>query len=214
MALKALAGALTGGVGGAAGAISGTLVAPQVGQMADELGLPEPVKHALAQGAAGTVGAAVGGGSGAAAAVNKVGNNYLTSQQLARDKEMVACKSLSCTVGVKMKYGGLDAFQDAGLLIGVGGGIGYQAAEALGAAKIDALVPGARKVGRAPSPGQTFVDDLYKVNKPGVDYVVVEYKFGTSTLKKTVTSPLTSPPYPVAFKLELGGFPAVDLTSF
>lgn len=33
--------------------------------------------------------------------------------------------------------------------------------------------------------GQTGVDDLFKVNKPGVDYVVVEYKYGTSTLKPT-----------------------------
>ena len=29
------------------------------------------------------------------------------------------------------------------------------------------------------------MDDLFKVNKPGVDYVVVEYKYGTSTLKPT-----------------------------
>lgn len=28
--------------------------------------------------------------------------------------------------------------------------------------------------------GKTGIDDLYKVNKPGVDYVVVEYKFDST----------------------------------
>jgi filamentous hemagglutinin len=40
-------------------------------------------------------------------------------------------------------------------------------------------------VGRSPSIGQTGIDDLYKVDKPGVDYMVVEYKFGSSVLAKT-----------------------------
>lgn len=45
-----------------------------------------------------------------------------------------------------------------------------------------ALPPGAEKIGRSVSVGQTGIDDLYKV---GDSYVVVEYKFGTSELKKT-----------------------------
>ncbi len=57
--------------------------------------------------------------------------------------------------------------------------------DTLGSSKIEALIPGAEKIGRSPSVGQTGVDDLFKVNKPGVDYVVVEYKYGTSTLKNT-----------------------------
>ncbi|WP_374411186.1 DUF637 domain-containing protein [Hydrogenophaga sp.] len=57
--------------------------------------------------------------------------------------------------------------------------------DTLGASKFESLIPGAEKIGRSPGVGQTGVDDLYKVNKPGVDYVVVEYKYGTSTLKNT-----------------------------
>jgi hypothetical protein len=62
--------------------------------------------------------------------LNEAANNYLTSvQELQRDKEIAACKSLGCVAGVKLKYGGIDAMQDAGLLIGVGGGMGYQGFE-------------------------------------------------------------------------------------
>ena len=57
--------------------------------------------------------------------------------------------------------------------------------ELMGTEKIGEVIPGAQKVGRSPGIGQTGIDDLYKVNKPGVDYVVVEYKFGSSVLGKT-----------------------------
>jgi filamentous hemagglutinin len=57
--------------------------------------------------------------------------------------------------------------------------------ELLGGATIDTIVPGAEKIGRTPAIGQNGIDDLYKVSKPGVDYVVVEYKFGTSKLGST-----------------------------
>lgn len=33
------------------------------------------------------------------------------------------------------------------------------------------------KIGPAPEVGETGIDDLYKVNRPDVDYVVIEYKF-------------------------------------
>ncbi|QUP56850.1 filamentous hemagglutinin N-terminal domain-containing protein (plasmid) [Ralstonia syzygii] len=56
----------------------------------------------------------------------------------------------------------------------------------LGGEKIKELVPGAEKIGRSPGIGETGIDDLYKVNKPGVDYIIVEYKFGASRLKGTV----------------------------
>ena len=36
-----------------------------------------------------------------------------------------------------------------------------------------------------PGIDETGIDDLYKVNKPGVDYVIVEYKFGSSKLGST-----------------------------
>ncbi|MDW5415707.1 hypothetical protein R6242_03875 [Iodobacter sp. CM08] len=55
----------------------------------------------------------------------------------------------------------------------------------LGGEKITSLAPGAQKIGRSPGIGQTGIDDLYKVNKPNVDYIVVEYKFGSSVLKET-----------------------------
>ena len=55
----------------------------------------------------------------------------------------------------------------------------------LGGERVKQLIPGAEKVGRAPGIGQTGIDDLYKVDLPGVDYVVVEYKFGSSVLKQT-----------------------------
>ena len=42
------------------------------------------------------------------------------------------------------------------------------------------LIPGAQEIGRSPGIGQSGIDGLYKVNKPGVDYVVIEYKFGAS----------------------------------
>jgi filamentous hemagglutinin len=38
---------------------------------------------------------------------------------------------------------------------------------------------GTGKLGRS-AVGKTGIDDLYKVNKPGVDYVVVEYKFDST----------------------------------
>ncbi|WP_443115240.1 hemagglutinin repeat-containing protein [Herbaspirillum seropedicae] len=57
--------------------------------------------------------------------------------------------------------------------------------EILGSRTIENLLPDAKKVGRTATVGQTGIDDLYKINKPGVDYIVVEYKFGQSVLKKT-----------------------------
>lgn len=39
------------------------------------------------------------------------------------------------------------------------------------------IVPDGEKLARIPGPGETGIDDLYKVNRPDVDYVIVEYKF-------------------------------------
>lgn len=50
----------------------------------------------------------------------------------------------------------------------------------LGSQKVQQLIPGAQEIGRSPGIGQSGIDGLYKVNKPGVDYVVIEYKFGAS----------------------------------
>ncbi|ULU27706.1 hemagglutinin repeat protein [Dyella terrae] len=58
-------------------------------------------------------------------------------------------------------------------------------AELLGGDSLQQLVPDATKIGRSPGIGQNGIDDLYKVNRPDVDYVVVEYKFGSSALGQT-----------------------------
>ena len=57
--------------------------------------------------------------------------------------------------------------------------------ELLGADTVQRLVPDAQRIGRVPTPGQTGIDDLYRVARPDVDFVVVEYKFGSSTLGST-----------------------------
>jgi hypothetical protein len=58
--------------------------------------------------------------------------------------------------------------------------------ELFGEETIKRILPDAQRISRAMHVGQNGIDDLYKVNKPGVDYVIVEYKFGTSTLKNTI----------------------------
>lgn len=57
--------------------------------------------------------------------------------------------------------------------------------EMLGGERVKQLLPAGEKIGRSPGIGETGIDDLFKVNKPGVDYVVVEYKFGSSKLGRT-----------------------------
>ncbi|BBE09327.1 Probable hemagglutinin-related protein [Mycoavidus cysteinexigens] len=57
--------------------------------------------------------------------------------------------------------------------------------EMLGSNKVQQLLPEAKRIGRVPSIGQTGIDDIYKINKPGIDYAIVEYKCGSSVLKKT-----------------------------
>ena len=47
------------------------------------------------------------------------------------------------------------------------------------------IIPDGEKIGRAPTTGDTGVDDLYKVNRSDVDFVVIEYKFNTSQLSNT-----------------------------
>ena len=47
-------------------------------------------------------------------------------------------------------------------------------------------MPDAQRIGRLPTIGQQGIDDLYKVKRPDVDYLLVEYKFGTSRLGNTV----------------------------
>jgi filamentous hemagglutinin len=57
--------------------------------------------------------------------------------------------------------------------------------ETMGPEVVQRLVPDATRIGRVPTVGQKGIDDLYKVSRPDADYVVVEYKFGSSPLGKT-----------------------------
>lgn len=56
--------------------------------------------------------------------------------------------------------------------------------ELLGENTVKKIIPDGEKLARAPAIGETGLDDLYKINKPNVDYVVIEYKFvGSGTGK-------------------------------
>jgi filamentous hemagglutinin len=39
------------------------------------------------------------------------------------------------------------------------------------------IVPDGQKIARMPGVGETGIDDLYKVSRPDLDYIAVEYKF-------------------------------------
>jgi len=61
-----------------------------------------------------------------------------------------------------------------------------------GADTVKQIVPDGQKLARMPAVGETGIDDLYKVNRPDVDYVIVEHKFvgdynkpGSSSLGST-----------------------------
>ncbi|MEJ8827507.1 DUF637 domain-containing protein, partial [Variovorax humicola] len=57
--------------------------------------------------------------------------------------------------------------------------------ELLGATTVKNVLPDATRLGRMGEVGSRGIDDLYKVSSSTADYVVVEYKFGTSPLGKT-----------------------------
>jgi filamentous hemagglutinin len=61
-----------------------------------------------------------------------------------------------------------------------------------GESLVKQIVPDGKKIARTPGIGETGLDDLYQVNRPDVDYVVIEYKFvsdyaktGAQVLKST-----------------------------
>ncbi len=54
------------------------------------------------------------------------------------------------------------------------------------------IVPDGQKIARTPGVGETGIDDLYRVSRPDVDFVAIEYKFvgdanktGSQVLGKT-----------------------------
>ncbi len=58
--------------------------------------------------------------------------------------------------------------------------------ELFGENTIKQIIPDGQKLARIPETGETGLDDLYKVNRPDVDYVVIEYKFDQSSLGSTL----------------------------
>jgi hypothetical protein len=57
--------------------------------------------------------------------------------------------------------------------------------ELMGNETVQRLVPNAQRIGRVPGVGETGIDDLFRVGRSDVDFVVVEYKFGSSALGNT-----------------------------
>lgn len=58
--------------------------------------------------------------------------------------------------------------------------------EMLGERSVGAVVPGGVKIGRAQSMGSNGIDDLFKVSRPDVDFVVIEYKFDKQGMAQTL----------------------------
>ncbi|WP_417663510.1 hemagglutinin repeat-containing protein [Pseudomonas sp.] len=132
---------------GAAGAVSGELAAEYIAaqlypnkKVADLSEQEKQSVSAMATLAAGLLGGAVGGDSasaiaGAQSGKNAVENNYLSpAQEEQKDKELKGCNDLTCRVANETKWNLISAQQNAGLLVGVGGGIGlsaYETAEGL-----------------------------------------------------------------------------------
>jgi filamentous hemagglutinin len=61
-----------------------------------------------------------------------------------------------------------------------------------GERSVQQIVPEGQKLARVPGIGETGIDDLYKVDRPDVDYVIIEYKF-VSDNKKSGSSGLGNP---------------------
>ena len=57
--------------------------------------------------------------------------------------------------------------------------------EMFGENQVGELLPEGEKLARVQGAGENGIDDLYKTNRTDVDYVIVEYKYGTSKLKMT-----------------------------
>jgi filamentous hemagglutinin len=134
-----VAGAAAGGAcrDGAVGAAVGEIVAqtftkPGATATAQEVEAFNNRVLATVKLVAGAAAAYAGGNAQTAitTAETAVRTNYLTdTQKVKTSRELAACENLGCAAGVVAKYAVTDAAQDAALMIGVGGGIGYQSFE-------------------------------------------------------------------------------------
>ena len=94
VAMHTAAGLLGGGIGGAAGALTSAEAMTTISDAIKGMGLPDSVSSGLAQIAATALGAAVGGGSGAAAALNVDANNrQLDKKEVDKLRELLQGKS-------------------------------------------------------------------------------------------------------------------------
>ncbi|MEA9590129.1 VENN motif pre-toxin domain-containing protein, partial [Xanthomonas sp. WHRI 10064B] len=59
-------------------------------------------------------------------------------------------------------------------------------AEMFGENSVKNVLPEGQKLARMQGAGTNGIDDLFKVNRPDVDFVIIEYKYGTSRLKDTL----------------------------
>jgi len=57
--------------------------------------------------------------------------------------------------------------------------------EYLGGNTVKNLVPRAKEIGKASTAGEIGIDGMFEVKHPDIDYVIVEYKYGSSKLRKT-----------------------------
>ncbi|MDR2220540.1 MAG: hemagglutinin repeat-containing protein [Methylobacillus sp.] len=119
LALHTLIGALTGGVDGATGAAVGTLTGPAVGDALKEIGIDDnsALGKTLIALASTAAGAMAGNTAGGAAALNEVGNNWLSPKQLLKiELEKAKCKSAAdramCEHQVDENARGTSAAQD------------------------------------------------------------------------------------------------------
>lgn len=57
--------------------------------------------------------------------------------------------------------------------------------EMFGENSIKSTLPDGQKLARVQGSGTNGIDDLYRVDRPDVDFVVIEYKYGKSKLENT-----------------------------
>jgi hypothetical protein len=106
------------------------------------------------------------------------------SQRITAEIEAQAARALQQTGGVFRNDGSafINLFDDPALTKQHKGSMG----ELLGQNTVSLLLPDGLKVGRTQGIGGKGIDDLYAVSRPGVDYVIIEYKFGSSSLNTTL----------------------------
>ncbi|MDC8760326.1 hemagglutinin repeat-containing protein [Janthinobacterium fluminis] len=123
VAAHAAAGALGGGLGGALGAGLSAKAMPVIGDLIDDMGLPEPVRQALSAAAAGAIGAVAGGGAGVAGAFNTDVNNRMMHSEDRKTAKALAARSggqfSAAQVLAALRYSGLKDSQ-GNVIVGEG----------------------------------------------------------------------------------------------